>query len=280
MNKLPRSWVEALFKKFLIRYGAMWSDRYKGLGLSPDEIADEWATELGGFSPEEIKRGLEASRSKTFPPTLPEFLSLCRPAATVRPSADEAWALSLKAQDESETVVWTQDMAQAWSLCKPVLDVGDEVGARMAFKAAYERICAQGGPVQWTISEGWDQERRLAAIQKAEAAGIALGYKQEQIEQLEYRHSPVPDSLRALTGELSDSEVHSQEVLGESSNSTAKQAALKRLNELKIDLEKQMISGHQGSAVEVNPDIARTEELKRISAEKVGQFMKSQKVDK
>lgn len=280
MNRLPKHWVEALFKKFLIRYGALWSDRYKGLGLSPDEIADEWATELGGFSPEEIKRGLEASRSKTFPPTLPEFLSLCRPAATVRPSADEAWALSLKAQDESETVVWTQDMAQAWSVCKPVLDVGDEVGARMAFKAAYERICAQGGPVQWTISEGWDQERRLAAIQKAEAAGIALGYKQEQIEQLEYRHSPVPDSLRALTGEPSEPEVPSQEALGEAVHSTAKQAALKRLKELKIDLEKQMISDHQGSAVEVNTDIARTEELKRISAENVRQFMKSQEVDK
>lgn len=236
MNKLPRSWVEALFKKFLIRYGTLWADRYKGLGLSPDEIAEEWATELAGFSPEEIKRGLDASRSKTFPPTLPEFLSLCRPAAMVRPSADEAWALSLKAQDESDTVVWTQDMAQAWSVCKPVLDAGDEVGARMAFKAAYDRICAQGGPVQWTISEGWDPERRAVAIEKAQASGIALGYKKEQIEQLEYRHSPMPDSVRALMEELSkpapevpsQSEIERQETLKRKAEAAAKIEAYQR----------------------------------------------------
>lgn len=203
MNKLPKHWVEALFKKFLVRYGTLWADRYKGLGLTPDEIVDEWATELGGFTPEEIKRGLEASRAKTFPPTLPEFLTLCRPVATVRPSADEAWALSLKAQDEAETVVWTQDMAEAWVICKPVMDSGDEVGARMAFKAAYDRICAQGRPVKWIVSEGWDPERRLVAIEKARSIGLAIEYKPEQLQQIEQKRTLMPESVRKLIQELS-----------------------------------------------------------------------------
>lgn len=37
-----------------------------------------WAEALAGYSPDEIKRGLEACLTRVFPPTLPEFLMLCR----------------------------------------------------------------------------------------------------------------------------------------------------------------------------------------------------------
>ena len=50
------------------------------------------------------------------------------------PSANEAWALVLAAADESETVVWTEQVAEAAGIAQPVLDAGDEVGARMAFE--------------------------------------------------------------------------------------------------------------------------------------------------
>lgn len=202
MNKLPRNWIEALFKKFLIRYGHLWADRYAGLDLTPDEIVDEWATELGGFSPEEIKRGLEASRANKFPPTLPEFISLCRPAASVRPSADEAWAIAIKAKDEAETVVWTEDMAQAWGLCKPVLDAGDEVGARMAFRASYERISGLGGPIRWTVSHGWDAEKRAIALEKAKSAGLALPYEPQPVLMLEEKTAPMPAYVKEMIASL------------------------------------------------------------------------------
>lgn len=202
MNKLPRNWIEALFKKFLIRYGHLWADRYAGLDLTPDEIVDEWATELGGFSPEEIKRGLDACRANKFPPTLPEFISLCRPAASVRPSADEAWAIAIKAKDESETVVWTEDMAQAWGLCKPVLDAGDEVGARMAFRASYERISGLGGPIRWTVSHGWDAEKRAIALEKAKSAGLALPYEPQPVLMLEEKTAPMPAYVKEMIASL------------------------------------------------------------------------------
>lgn len=199
---MPRNWIQALFRKFLIRYGQLWADRYKGLGLTPDEIADEWAMELDGFSPEEIKRGLEASRANKFPPTLPEFISLCRPAASVRPSADEAWAIAIKAKDESETVVWTEDMAQAWGLCKPVLDAGDEVGARMAFRASYERISGLGGPIRWTVSHGWDAEKRVIALEKAKSAGLALPYEPQPVLMLEEKTAPMPAYVKEMIASL------------------------------------------------------------------------------
>lgn len=42
-----------------------------------------WARELAGFAdrPEAIKRALESQKESPFPPTLPEFLALCRQAA-------------------------------------------------------------------------------------------------------------------------------------------------------------------------------------------------------
>ena len=60
----------------------------------------------------------------------------------VRPGAEEAWAIALRSQDEADTVVWTAECAEACSLAKPVMALGDEVGARMAFKEAYVRLVA------------------------------------------------------------------------------------------------------------------------------------------
>jgi hypothetical protein len=88
-----------------------------------------------------------------------------------RPDADEAWAIAVRAADERETVVWTKEIAEAWTAAQPVFDIGDDVGARMAFKAAYVRLieqaCATGHPLQWVISQGFDAERRREVVNNA-----------------------------------------------------------------------------------------------------------------
>src|SRR5690606_24015000 len=75
-----------------------------------------------------------------------------------------------------ETIVWTAETAEAFAACRPVLDMGDEVGARMAFKDAYGRICGtakqRGEPVRWIASIGFDKARREAVLRKAESAGL------------------------------------------------------------------------------------------------------------
>lgn len=92
-----------------------------------------------------------------------------------RLGAEEAWALAVRAQDERETVVWTAEIAQAFNAARPVLDRGDDVGARMAFREAYGRIVAAAradmAPVRWQATLGHDLERRQLAIEAAVAAG-------------------------------------------------------------------------------------------------------------
>lgn len=99
-----------------------------------------------------------------------------------RPGPEEAWALSLAAMDESDTVVWTRECAQAWGACRPVMNLGDEVGARMAFREAYTRLVADArsnrDPVAWEVSEGFDRDkRRIAVCSAVESGRINAGHQ-------------------------------------------------------------------------------------------------------
>lgn len=92
-----------------------------------------------------------------------------------RPGVEEAWALAMRSTDEGDTVVWTSEVAEAMGICQPILNAGDEVGARMAFKEAYTRIIDSARRAriepQWTPSIGHDPERRSSAIAAAVSAG-------------------------------------------------------------------------------------------------------------
>lgn len=105
-----------------------------------------------------------------YPPT-PAAVLGCLAVAGSRPSADEAWALALASFDESETVCLTDEMLEAVAVASPVWEIGDTVGARMAFKGAYERIATErrlrGQSPSWTLSLGWDAAKRTRAAQEA-----------------------------------------------------------------------------------------------------------------
>lgn len=92
-----------------------------------------------------------------------------------RPDADEAWAIAMRADDEAITVVWTDEISAALSAARPVLANGDKVGARMAFKSAYERLVTKARkelrPVRWIASLGHDVAQREDALQQAVALG-------------------------------------------------------------------------------------------------------------
>ncbi|MFS7082118.1 hypothetical protein ABMZ19_25175, partial [Escherichia coli] len=83
------------------------------------------------------------------------------PSASSRPGPEEAWSIAVRACDEAETVVMNDEIALAWGAAKPIFDLGDEVGARMAFKEVYERqVAAATGPAKWWPSLGTDQHKR------------------------------------------------------------------------------------------------------------------------
>lgn len=113
-----------------------------------------------------------------YPPKPADLIAQIQGAAgnDGRPGAEEAWAIALTSRDEADTVVWTQETAEAFAIAGPVLAMGDEVGARMAFKEVYQRLVATSRnsnvPVRWSPSLGWDLERRTAALTKASNAGL------------------------------------------------------------------------------------------------------------
>lgn len=62
-------------------YGRHWSDMWAGLDLQA--VKEAWAEDMAGYAGEEIKTGLESCKGRKFPPTLTEFMELCRPAFDV-----------------------------------------------------------------------------------------------------------------------------------------------------------------------------------------------------
>lgn len=113
-----------------------------------------------------------------FPPTPADVIAQIEGlvADDGRPGAEEAWAMCCKADDESETVVWSEEMSQAYSIASPLMQSGDQVGARMAFKESYARLLEaarrERKPVAWSVSLGHDANKRHAALLAAETQGF------------------------------------------------------------------------------------------------------------
>ena len=123
----------------------------------------------------EIKKSIEAhlkdaDRGRFFPVPA-DLIKHIESGVSGGITADEAWAIAIKSTDESATVVWTSDIAKAWSASAPIMRIGDEVGARMAFKGAFDRISKEyastGVRSEWIVSEGFDKNCRAHAIQEA-----------------------------------------------------------------------------------------------------------------
>lgn len=166
-----------------------------------------------------------------------------------RPGSEEAWAISLAARDELDTVVWTNECAQAWGAAAPILEMGDEVGARMAFKETYARLVAEARarrePASWEVSEGFDKDRRRAAIAHAiEAGRIPVG-----------RYPAVEYAAPLL--------------LGSSVTVGMPEEVRQRLAELR----EQFTRRHEGPS-EADAERERLESLKRAAAEKVEQYVR------
>jgi hypothetical protein len=140
------------------------------------EILNVWWTKLEPHPLEAVAQAFSKHLDVSeFAPTPAAILKHLPKESDGHPDANEAWAISLRGRDERETVVWTQECAQAFGVASPVLEEGDETGARMAFKAAYERLVekarGEGRKAQWIKSLGHDPDLREAALVDAVRAG-------------------------------------------------------------------------------------------------------------
>lgn len=93
-----------------------------------------------------------------------------------RPGCEEAWALALRSQDEQNTVVWTQECAEAFAIAAPVLESSGPISARKTFIEVYERLVMearqQNKAVHWFVSPGLDKLAHEAAISLAVEVGL------------------------------------------------------------------------------------------------------------
>lgn len=89
--------------------------------------------------------------------------------------ADEAWAIASRGEDESASIVWTDEIAEAFGVARGLLLDGDNVGARMAFRDTYTRLAQQsrdaGRKPQWWPTLGHDARGRKSAILEAVTRG-------------------------------------------------------------------------------------------------------------
>ncbi|MET3134626.1 hypothetical protein AAKU55_004926 [Oxalobacteraceae bacterium GrIS 1.11] len=76
-NAIPENWVESLFKKMSFTYGVKFADQWRG--IDADGLKRHWAEKLGGLTGEELRRGVAKLDTRDWPPTLPEFVKLCKP---------------------------------------------------------------------------------------------------------------------------------------------------------------------------------------------------------
>lgn len=77
---LPDAWIERIFGRLEDFYGARFHDQWRGTNLK--RVKRTWSEKLSRFAhhPGAIRFALDALESKPFPPTLPEFIELCRQA--------------------------------------------------------------------------------------------------------------------------------------------------------------------------------------------------------
>lgn len=81
---LPNEWIPRLFRRLRSVYGSrmdqMWGQ------ADPEDLMTAWGDELAGFEGADIREALvlTGEQHPDFPPTLPQFVGLCRAARSRR----------------------------------------------------------------------------------------------------------------------------------------------------------------------------------------------------
>lgn len=156
-----------------------------------------WVAALSEYSLEQLRGALSAyvktAGTGHFAPKPADLIELLA-GNDGRPGAEEAWATV--PHGEHATAVWTDDAMQAYFAgASDLMQRGDTIAARMAFKESYERIIrdarAHKRPVRMLISLGWDVNDRQVKIAEAVSAGrLPLAQAKRALPTLEYHAQP------------------------------------------------------------------------------------------
>lgn len=143
-----------------------------GRTITPELTAVYWSV-FSKYPMEQIEQAarkhVETAKFFPSPAELLEYMPAAR--ANQHVGADEAWSIAIESFDEERTVVMTPQISEARGVALPIYQSGDEIGARVAFRDAYNRIVKTAGEPVWFVSAGHDGARRADAIARAASMG-------------------------------------------------------------------------------------------------------------
>ncbi|WP_287919765.1 hypothetical protein [Comamonas sp.] len=156
-------------------------------GEISENTAAIMAADLSAFSKPQLQQALHRVRMESTGKLNTKIILDQLDAAYGRPGADEAWALALNARDERVTVIWNNEIQEAWAAVGSMVHGKDQVGARMAFKDAYHRVVlnARGEQrvPQPVVAIGYDKAQRLSVVTEAFAQGrIGIALAQDALD--------------------------------------------------------------------------------------------------
>ncbi|WP_151837076.1 hypothetical protein [Acinetobacter johnsonii] len=208
MREFTKEDAQRLINKMRINYGKKFIDQWAG--VHEDELKQAMVEAYQGLSMEDFARGYARMLQEQWPPTIPEFRSWCEPKTDDWLGSHEAWAIAEKSigfDGQELTVIWTDQMAQAFSRCEELIKTGDKyqrAEAKKIFCDAYDRLVTQakdqGLKPIYVTSLGTDKDQAIAAIKQAEVDGFLK--EPEAALQLEHKQTKAEiqsDSLKYKT---------------------------------------------------------------------------------
>lgn len=220
MREFTKEDAQRLINKMRINYGKKFIDQWAG--VHEDELKQAMVEAYQGLSMEDFARGYARMLQEQWPPTIPEFRSWCEPKTDDWLGSHEAWAIAEKSvgfDGQELTVIWTEQMAQAFSRCEELIKTGDKyqrAEAKKIFCDAYDRLVTQakdqGLKPIYVTSLGTDKDQQIAAINQATVDGFLtvpdatalLEHKQTKLEQLSEseRYKTIAQEALAKLGPL------------------------------------------------------------------------------
>lgn len=208
MREFTKDDATRLISKMRINYGKKFADQW--VGVDVEELKQAMVDAYQGLTVEDFARGVNRMKHEQWPPTIPEFRSWCEPKTDDWLGSHEAWAIAEKSigfDGQELTVIWTEQMAQAFSRCEDLVKTGDKyqrAEAKKIFCDAYDRLVTQakdqGLKPIYVTSLGTDKDQAITAIKQAEVDGFLKA--PEVALQLEHKQTSAEiqsDSLKYKT---------------------------------------------------------------------------------
>jgi hypothetical protein len=137
-NPVPEHWIDALFAKMSTYYGNKFADMWRDSNMQ--SVKSVWSQELGKLSREDFARGANLLSTQEWPPSLPQFIKLCKVEIDPLSAYYEA-VNGVAARDRGEIGEWSHP-AIFWASVKvTAFDLKNQGYA--AIKGRWEKALAE-----------------------------------------------------------------------------------------------------------------------------------------